>query len=107
MQPRPDTTLSHLERERSAQRARAAVVHVQTADLRKLRAWLLDVVQGERTAHMDLATLRGEVVHERILQNERKRTLTAIREFANPTDRRLLVALATFADLSPPETLTR
>jgi hypothetical protein len=94
--------MTHLERERLYQDAMQAAGNVSTLDLRKVRAWLLDVVQGEHTQYMEVAVLLGEVVHAELKRREEGRrflkrapqTVISYRDW-----------LCRFPDLAPPPDL--
>lgn len=94
--------LSHLQRERHVQAIRRQLKVIRTEHLRLLRAWLLDVVQGERTAHLELATLRGELIHAEVERRERDRLRTRLSEFGLVSSKPIVDQLASFPDLAAP-----
>lgn len=101
---REQVRLSNFEMERISQEAKAHMERVGNDDLRKLRAWLLDVVQDELTAHLDLAKLVGTLVHDEVKRRESKR----FKLWSDATlSYKSLALLATFPDLDPPAHLVK
>lgn len=64
--------LTHLEEEEERQRVQQALAGVETDQLRRARAWFLDLIKQPEFRYPRLVELRGQIVHAEI---ERRETL--------------------------------
>jgi hypothetical protein len=68
--PPEPSPMTHLQREEEIQVVLRALPYIPTADLRRLRAWLLDMIEKHGDRHRDICTLRGELVHAEVQRRE-------------------------------------
>lgn len=96
---------SYLALERHRQFALEAVKHLPLDELKQLRAWLAEVLEGGKTAYIDYARLRGEIVHTEIVRREGGTMLRMFRGLNSVPATSSLVNMAAFPDCPCPAVL--
>ena len=101
---KPLVTLTHLDREEHSQGITGAMAKLTTPTLRKVRAWLADVVENQKTVHLELAMLRGNLINEEIERRAVAPVRSKMRLIWSGSDApHLIIFLASFPDLPSPK----
>lgn len=99
----PEESLTHLQREQHRQDIEKTMRQLSTSKLMVIRAWLADVVENQKTCHMELARLRGSMVNEEIGRRGSSGVLSGLGGLLYATDAKWSVEkLARFPDVKPP-----